>query len=337
MARSSWLELFLGQLPRCRRRLNALPDRLDPKRGVGNLAGNPQLDATNLRAVLLQLQPGPFVRGPVRASTQRIGHLQLDVPDWVVGVGDALERIPVAPRDFTASTSEDVLEAVPGRNPPGTALTVQLVAPRQVERRQGAVAEIVDGSLVGVELASRAGLEETSVRRSSAPRIASCRSIGASIRGWSVGFGSEFHNSSEMPSTMSSEERRGSTASASNWRRAAASDCACPTSIGALVPTSTRNRLSCTSCSASASACRCAPTAARARAEQRLAHHEPVFARPLREDHDRILKVTGAGSRLTCGRGSSSSSLGPWLLDAADGVTGIDFWRPLRGRGSDAP
>ena len=61
-------------------------------------------------------------------------------------------------------------------------------------------------------------------------------------------------------------------------------------------------------------------------AEQRLAHHEPVFARPLREDHDRILEVTGAGSLLTCGRGSSSSSRGPRLLDAADGVTGTDFW-----------
>ena len=68
-----------------------------------------------------------------------------------------------------------------------------------------------------------------------------------------------------------------------------------------------------------------------------FAHHEPVFARPLREDHDRILEVTGAGSRLTCGRGSSSSSRVPRLLDAADGVTNIDFWRPLGGRGSDAP
>ena len=27
--------------------------------------------------------------------------------------------------------------------------------------------------------------------------------------------------------------------------------------------------------------------------EHRIAHHEPVFARPLREDHDRILEVTG--------------------------------------------
>ena len=42
----------------------------------------------------------------------------------------------------------------------------------------------------------------------------------------------------------------------------------------------------------------------------------------LREDHDRILEVTGAGSRLTRGRASSSSSRVPRLLD---GVTDIDF------------
>ena len=69
----------------------------------------------------------------------------------------------------------------------------------------------------------------------------------------------------------------------------------------------------------------------------RCAHHEPVFARPLREDHDRILEVTGWISphvRAWIERHSRVSR----LLDAVDGVTG----RPRSGnrvlghpRGSD--
>ena len=149
------LELSFGQLPRRRCGLDALPDRLDAKRRVGDLAGYPQLDAANLGPVLLQLQPGAFVRGPVRAPTERVAHLQLHVPDRIVGVGDAVESIPVAPRDHAAAAAEDVLEAVPSRNQPRTALTGELVAPDQIERGQGAVAEIVDGRFIDVELAAR--------------------------------------------------------------------------------------------------------------------------------------------------------------------------------------
>ena len=48
------LKLFLGQLPRCRRGRDPIANRLDAKRGVGDLTGYPQLDAPNLSPVLLQ-------------------------------------------------------------------------------------------------------------------------------------------------------------------------------------------------------------------------------------------------------------------------------------------
>ena len=56
----------------------------------------------------------------------------------------------------------------------------------------------------------------------------------------------------------------------------------------------------------------------------RIAHHEPVFARPLREDHDRILKVTGWISPDVRAWIERHSRV-PTLLDAADGATDGDF------------
>jgi len=50
----------------------------------------------------------------------------------------------------------------------------------------------------------------------------------------------------------------------------------------------------------------------------RIAHHEPVFARPLREDHDRILEVTGWISPDVRAWIERYSRV-PSLLDAADG------------------
>ena len=41
------LELFLGQFPRRGRRVDPVTDRRDPERRVGDLAGDPQLDAAN--------------------------------------------------------------------------------------------------------------------------------------------------------------------------------------------------------------------------------------------------------------------------------------------------
>ena len=56
----------------------------------------------------------------------------------------------------------------------------------------------------------------------------------------------------------------------------------------------------------------------------RCAHHEPVFARPLREDHDRILEVTGWISPDVRAWIERHSRV-PTLLDAADGATPVDF------------
>ena len=53
----------------------------------------------------------------------------------------------------------------------------------------------------------------------------------------------------------------------------------------------------------------------------RIAHHEPVFARPLREDHDRILEVTGWIS-VDVRAWIDQHSRVPRLLDTADGATG---------------
>ena len=53
----------------------------------------------------------------------------------------------------------------------------------------------------------------------------------------------------------------------------------------------------------------------------RIAHHEPVFARPLREDHDRILEVTGWIS-VDVRAWIQWHSRVPRLLDAADDATG---------------
>ena len=56
----------------------------------------------------------------------------------------------------------------------------------------------------------------------------------------------------------------------------------------------------------------------------RIAHHAPVFARPLREDHDRILEVTGWISPDVRAWIERHSRV-PTLLDAADGATHVDF------------
>ena len=56
----------------------------------------------------------------------------------------------------------------------------------------------------------------------------------------------------------------------------------------------------------------------------RIAHHEPIFARPLRADHDRILEVTGWISPDVRAWIERHSRV-PTLLDAADGATVIDF------------
>lgn len=56
----------------------------------------------------------------------------------------------------------------------------------------------------------------------------------------------------------------------------------------------------------------------------RCAHHEPVFARPLREDHDRILEVAGWISPHVRAWIERHSRV-PTLLDAAAGVTDVDF------------
>ena len=56
----------------------------------------------------------------------------------------------------------------------------------------------------------------------------------------------------------------------------------------------------------------------------RIAHHEPGFARPLREDHDRIIEVAGWISpdvRAWIERHSRVAR----LLDDADGATAVDF------------
>ena len=53
----------------------------------------------------------------------------------------------------------------------------------------------------------------------------------------------------------------------------------------------------------------------------RIAHHEPVFARPLREDHDRILEVTGWIS-VDVRAWIERHSRVPRLLDATDDATG---------------
>ena len=56
----------------------------------------------------------------------------------------------------------------------------------------------------------------------------------------------------------------------------------------------------------------------------RCAHHEPVFARPLRKDHDRILEVTGWISPDVRAWIEQHSRV-PTLLDAADGATDVGF------------
>ena len=56
----------------------------------------------------------------------------------------------------------------------------------------------------------------------------------------------------------------------------------------------------------------------------RIAHHEPVFARSLREDHDRILEVTGWISSDVRAWIERHSRV-PALLDAVDGATDVDF------------
>ena len=56
----------------------------------------------------------------------------------------------------------------------------------------------------------------------------------------------------------------------------------------------------------------------------RIAHHEPVFARPLREDHDRVREVTGWISPAVRAWIEQHSRV-PRLLDAAAGATDDDF------------
>ena len=56
----------------------------------------------------------------------------------------------------------------------------------------------------------------------------------------------------------------------------------------------------------------------------RIAHHEPIFARPLLEDHQRILEVTGwisPGARTWIERHSRV----PMLLAASDDAAGVHF------------
>ena len=53
----------------------------------------------------------------------------------------------------------------------------------------------------------------------------------------------------------------------------------------------------------------------------RIAHHEPVFARPLREDYDRILEVTGWMSPDVRAWIERHNRV-PRLLDTANGATG---------------
>ena len=99
----------------------------DAKCGVGDLAGYPQLDAPDLNPVLLQLQPGPLVRGPIHTPPERVGHLQLDAPDRVVGIGDAVAAHRRSRPGSRRRRAPDVLEAVPGRYQPRASLTGQLV------------------------------------------------------------------------------------------------------------------------------------------------------------------------------------------------------------------
>ena len=56
----------------------------------------------------------------------------------------------------------------------------------------------------------------------------------------------------------------------------------------------------------------------------RIAHHEPVFARPVREDYDRVLEVTGWISPDVRAWIERHSRV-PRLLDAADGAGNVDF------------
>jgi len=63
-----------------------------------------------------------------------------------------------------------------------------------------------------------------------------------------------------------------------------------------------------------------APLVALRALRNRIAHHEPVFARPLREDHDRILEVTGWMSPDVRAWIEQHSRV-PRLLDAANGAT----------------
>jgi hypothetical protein len=105
------------------------------------------------------------------------------------------------------------------------------------------------------------------VRSLSARRIAAGMSIASGRKsGRSVGSIAASQFGSSVPLTMrrfstSSVVRRAVWAVTSAWRRVACSDRACTTSMGAIVPTSTRVWLSCTSLLARSSD-RCATSTA---------------------------------------------------------------------------
>ena len=235
----------------------------DLDRGVGHLGRHLQLDLLHLRLHLVQLHTRPRRRRLLRAQAERIADVHRNGPRGIAVPEQrrrARRRQPpgIDPGHLAA-------DAGAGRDQLRAAQTLHAV----VRRCRSACGSVWSRRYFSVmSLASTFFFAiSMSVRSLSARRIAASMSIGSGWKsGRSVGSmrGAPVRvvgAADDQPLQRQFGRAPRDSAVTSAWRRVACSDCAWTTSIGAIVPTSTRVWLSCTSLLARSSDCRATSTA----------------------------------------------------------------------------
>ena len=284
----------------------------DVDRGVGHIRRHLQLDLPGLRHDLILLHARAGHRRFLRADAERVADVHRHGPARILRVEQRVERVAVTARDGAGGLLvHRAADLIGGVGVLRSAKADQAVGGRQIDLRAHLVDEIFQGDVVGLDVllarSSRSvrSAERAPHRRFDVDRLgAKVGTVGrieahAPVR--VLGAGDDQPLERELRGPHRRLPRRPDSAAA-----VAACDCAWTTSIGAIVPTSTRVWLSLTSCVARVD--RLLRDVDRLHRE----HVVPVGVADVREGvGDRGAQLESEMSRLilvTCSGGASSRS-----------------------------